>query len=175
LLPYIQVCTMPVWYMVVYTSTSKYENLIPVYTGIYLDARNRLVLSRWWRFQMHAGPASASGRVPISLSQWHSDSGSLGRPGAAGQAAGLTVPRCQTGALSRLVVINIRRTCESPATSGNLAPWMYSLILVCTVFIPSMTMPYDEQCTYLVILANVPVHTDRCQKSKVHTVYVQNA
>ncbi len=31
---------------------------------------------------------------------------------------------------------------------------MYSLILVCTVYIPSMTMPYDEQCTYLVILAN---------------------
>ena len=52
---------------------------------------------------------------------------------------------------------------------------------VCTVFIPSMTMPYDEHCMYLVILAIVRtslyilVHTDRCQKSKVHTVYVQNA
>ncbi len=50
-----------------------------------------------------------------------------------------------------------------------------------TVFIPSMTMPYDEHCMYLVILAIVstslyiPVHTDRCQKSKVQTVYVQNA
>ncbi len=50
-----------------------------------------------------------------------------------------------------------------------------------TVFIPSMTMPYDEHCMYLVILSIVstslyiPVHTDRCQKSKVHTVYVQNA
>ena len=50
-----------------------------------------------------------------------------------------------------------------------------------TVFIPSMTMPYDEHCMYLVILAIVstslyiPVHTDRCQKSKLHTLYVQNA
>jgi hypothetical protein len=37
---------MPVWllwYMLVYTSTSQYENLIPVYTDIYLDVRNRLV------------------------------------------------------------------------------------------------------------------------------------
>ena len=31
---YIQVYTMPVWYMLVYTSTSQYENLIPVYTGM---------------------------------------------------------------------------------------------------------------------------------------------
>ncbi len=52
---------MPVWYMAVYTSTSQYENLIPVYTGIYLNVRNRLDLPRWWEFQMTAGPAAASG------------------------------------------------------------------------------------------------------------------
>jgi hypothetical protein len=46
---------------------------------------------------------------------------------------------------------------NSSHSSRNLTPWMYSLILVCTVYIPSimMTMPYDEQCKYLVILANV--------------------
>ncbi len=51
-IPYIQVYTMPVWYMLAYTSTSQYENITPVYTGNYLYERNRLVLSRWWRFQM---------------------------------------------------------------------------------------------------------------------------
>jgi hypothetical protein len=45
---------MPVWYVAVYTSTSRYEKLIPVYTGVYLDVRNRLVLSRWSGFQMVA-------------------------------------------------------------------------------------------------------------------------
>ncbi len=45
---------MPVWYVAVYTSTSRYENLIPVYTGTYLDVLNRLVLSRWSGFQMAA-------------------------------------------------------------------------------------------------------------------------
>jgi hypothetical protein len=44
---------MPVWYILVYTSTSQYENLIPIYTGIYFNVRNHLVLSRWWRFQMY--------------------------------------------------------------------------------------------------------------------------
>jgi hypothetical protein len=47
---------MPVWYMLVYTGARQYENLIPVnhstQAGIYLDVRIRLVLSRWWRFQM---------------------------------------------------------------------------------------------------------------------------
>ncbi len=32
---YIKVYTMPVWYIVVYDGTSRYENLIPGYTGIY--------------------------------------------------------------------------------------------------------------------------------------------
>jgi hypothetical protein len=45
---------MPVWYMVVtvYTSTNQSYRYIPGYTWIYRDVRNRLVLSRWWRFQM---------------------------------------------------------------------------------------------------------------------------
>ena len=57
---------------------------------------------------------------------------------------------------------------------------MYSLILVRTEYIQSTTMPYDGRCTYWVILANVStslyiqVHTEQCQKSKVHTAYVQN-
>ncbi len=50
---------MPVWYMVVYTSTSQSYRYIPVYTGIYCDVRNRLVLSRWWRFQMYYN------RIPV--------------------------------------------------------------------------------------------------------------
>ena len=45
LLQYIQVYTMPVWYIMVYTSTSKYKNLIPVYTGIYLDVQYSTKLS----------------------------------------------------------------------------------------------------------------------------------
>ena len=49
---YIKVYTMPVWYIAVYAGISRYENLIPGYTGIYLDVRNRMVLSRWWGFQM---------------------------------------------------------------------------------------------------------------------------
>jgi hypothetical protein len=48
----IKVYTMPVWYIAVYDGTSRYENLIPGYTGIYRDIRNRMVLSRWWGFQM---------------------------------------------------------------------------------------------------------------------------
>ncbi len=50
---YIQVYTMPVWYIAVYDGISRYENLIPGYTGIYRDIRNRMVLSRWWGFQMY--------------------------------------------------------------------------------------------------------------------------
>ncbi len=52
LMQYIQVYTMPFWYIAVYAGTSRYEILIPGYTGIYLDVRNRMVLSRWWGFQM---------------------------------------------------------------------------------------------------------------------------
>jgi hypothetical protein len=47
LILYIQVYhTMPVWYMLLNTGTSQNENLVSVFTGIYLDVRNRLVLSR---------------------------------------------------------------------------------------------------------------------------------
>ncbi len=53
LMQYIKVYTiMPVWYIAVYAGTSRYENLIPGYTGIYRDVRNRMVLSRWSGFQM---------------------------------------------------------------------------------------------------------------------------
>ncbi len=37
---------MSVWYIAVYASISWYENLIPVYTRIYLDVQDWLVLSR---------------------------------------------------------------------------------------------------------------------------------
>ena len=59
LMQYIKVYTMPVWYIAVYDGTSRYENLIPGYTGIYRDIRNRMVLSRWWGFQMSLGPGRA--------------------------------------------------------------------------------------------------------------------
>ncbi len=35
---------MPVWYILVYTNTSQYDTFVPVYTGIYLNVRNRLSL-----------------------------------------------------------------------------------------------------------------------------------
>ncbi len=66
---------MPVWYIAVYDGTSRYENLIPGYTGIYRDIRNRMVLSRWWGFQMWtvAGADPRDGRGP--------DCRAVGRPG----------------------------------------------------------------------------------------------
>ena len=61
---YIKVYTMPVWYIAVYDGTSRYENLIPGYTGIYRDIRNRMVLSRWWGFQMGPGGVQVTSRSP---------------------------------------------------------------------------------------------------------------
>jgi hypothetical protein len=58
--PYIAVYTMPVWYILVYTSINQYAN---TRTCIYrytpqCTKSSSLVLSRWWRFQMR-GPGWA--------------------------------------------------------------------------------------------------------------------
>ncbi len=43
---------MPVWYIHNIPVQVSMKTLVPVYTGIYLNVPNRLVLSRWWEFQM---------------------------------------------------------------------------------------------------------------------------
>ncbi len=90
---YIQVYNMPFWYITVYAGTSRYKIFIPGYTGIYLNVRNRLVLSWWWGFQMAAGPPLQRRRalLTVTLAGWPGPRLLTGGPGWPGRARDILV------------------------------------------------------------------------------------